>query len=1481
MPKLLRLRLCNIGPDLARMEDLTLRMEDVMTGQAAHTAILLRNGGGKTTLISLILWLLCPDRPMPDTNKIDDFVKSNDRSVLVAEWQMDQQPSLWTGKPQRYLTGVFCEWRTSASQEGKKLQRFFFAARVIEDELCLTLEGLPLFVSRQGRPERRNLASFRQEWKELDNAYPQAEVEYTDTLITWREILERIGVDPELFRYQIRMNTREGGAAEPFLFKENERFIDFFLELMGDAATGNDIAATITDWRQALLDLRQKLEPEERLLQTLTQHLAILCEVANERDRLYLQISSIRQEINSASYAVQKWIADWRQEQDTLRQQEKHAHEEHLRLKNEANQRRRRTILLRYWAARKQVQRLRAEAIELDALVQEKKRQHVIWQAAIPLRLLIRARTKAESIEKQLNELLREHEPLLQTVQESARRYAAALSAKAAHLRAEERRLRDLAKEQRTQALQLRERGTEQLVAANGYDARADNMAEKLMSFRALRNQLEERGILQPDESWEQAQKRLLLQQYAWLKEQQTLETTIETLNQDQEDIQGNISKLREQLSRLEAQISLEQATLKPAREARQQIAHDQALRQYLQLTELDFDQLTPQALEILRTERDAAEQSAAQLRLALKEQEAILEYLSLHGFLPPAQAVTQVLELLKKQHVTCWSGWQYLTESVREADRRSWLQRLPELAFGIVLPDEQCEQAQQILRANPPYLETPVVIFARREMQEDVPARGWTIGPTSDAYFNTAAGNRELLDRQERYQHLQQSYDDCTGNLSALKNSIHLLEHTFEHYSTAWWEEHQHLLAETQKQKSDIETQRRQLEQELHYCKTQIAERAQQRQQLLKQLQDLGGVLSQLQAYEPLLTIDVGALQDEEHQQRAQAERCRNEAQKLQAQANNLDEAANETTQAEKQVAEEAKEIEIERSKIEYLPDEAPEASAGDIPLLRDEYQSLLEQYQQKVGDNELTARRANALKEAEHARRQFEKKLQKIVSEQEVRDALDTLADPDEAEQRTIDAHTEQVHAERDKRDKAQELAHAEEAVQDIKKKLLAQEIDENEGSDSIPESEEGCIKAAVEEEQRVSNCDQAAQQQRSAEQNAQHEINECTLRIKSFERVQNQIQTMLHGYASLLATVSTTEAVADLTGLETSTSSEETEITYQPDTIDHALRDIEELLKLMQEEKENLNRRSKQSTHEMSQALNEVSREFKEVTLAKRLLEYGEEGFEQHCRTWFPELSQRHLEIQEQRKQLQVSRDILVQQLLALADAGIAFLNSAARYSKLPATLPAFEQRAFLRIHLSEPVSKEERVGKIADLLDTIVREKTVPDGIALLQQAVRRLASPIDVQILFPDPAHLYYVPPTRMMKESGGERLTSMVLLYCTLLRMRVAHRTKPAGKTSCLILDNPLGVASRAIFLELQREVAEAMNIQLIYTTAIKDFEALHVFPNIIRIRNDQLDRRTGYRLMMHDTSPEGLEAIRIMHSESRDFSREHQEHES
>jgi hypothetical protein len=1463
------------------MEDLMLPLEDITTGQATHSAILLRNGGGKTTLISLMLWLLCPDKPMPDKNQIDDYVQPDDRSVLVAEWQMDQQLSLWTGKPGRYLTGVFCEWRPAATQEGRKLERFFFATRVLEDEPRLSLEHLPLFVTKHERRERRSLTSFRQEWRELDHTYPQAEVEYTDRLTRWREILERIGVDPELFRYQIRMNTREGGAAEPFMFKENERFVDFFLELMGEAATGDEIATTIKTFRQELLYLRQQLDPEYELLQTLTQQLTFLCEIADERDRLYDQLRSVHKEIKSATLAVNTWREHWQQEQATWEQQEKQAHEEHVRQKDEAGQRRRRALLLRYAAAGKRVQRLQADVIALQNLVQEKKRQVIIWQAAIPLRAVIRARAKAEGIEKQLRALLQEHEPLLHTLQASARRYAAALSAKVEHLRAEEQRLERLAQEQRALATQLRDQANGQLMEAQGYDAQAKTLAGERTAFRALRKQMEEQGIMLSGENWEQAQTRLLQQQSEWQKKQDTLDETIRTLEQEQEGIQENIDSLKASHSGFETQIRVEQNALKPAQKARQQIANDPVLRQYLEISELDFDQLTPQALEILRKERDAAEERIAQLRISLMEQEAMIDYLSVYGFLPPVQAVTQVLEFLKKERVTGWSGWQYLAESIREADRRTFLQRLPELAFGVVVPDEHWEQARHLLQTAPPYLETPVVVFTRRDIQENVSAHGWAIGPTSEAYFNPDAGSRELLARQERLQELRQQRDNLTENTTALKRSLDLLEHTFEHYPTSWWQHHQQLLVDAQKQKSAAENQLKIHGQELQHAKSQIAGRKEELKQIQAKRQQVRDHLTQLQAREAQLTIDPDVLQEREYQLRVQAETCRDEAHKLREQADKKENEANNTAQEEKNVVEEAALRERERSDINYLEGEPPVTHPGDIQSLRDQYESLVEQYQQKIGPHVLRVRHEDALKELQQAHQQLKKKLPKSVSEQEVQDALNTLADPDEADQRADDALTAKFQAENEAKEQQKQLSSAENDVQEIKKKLMTQGMNENEGGEGIPEDEERCTKEAEEEERLAASNDQAAQQQKNTELTAQQKAGECSLRMESLGRVQKQIRTMQGGYAPLLAAVAIAEADSEQPESDMLASSEAGQMVFREENIDDDLQELENLLKQMQEKKADLDNRGRQRSQVITRALNEVNSEFKEVSLARRLLEHEEGAFEHHCRLFLAELSDRLRWVAEQRENLQVHRDALVQQLLALAEAGIAFLNSATKYSKLPATLPAFEQRPFLRIHLTEHASREERIGKIADYLDALIKEKEIPSGIQLLQQVVHRLASPISVQILFPDPGTLHYVAPTRLMKESGGERLTSMVLLYCTLLRMRAAYRTKPAGKSSCLILDNPMGVASRALFLKLQREVAQAMNIQLIYTTAIKDFAALDVFPNIIRIRNDQRDRRTGNHLLMLDTSPEGLEAIRIMHSESRDFAREHQEHQS
>jgi hypothetical protein len=110
----------------------------------------------------------------------------------------------------------------------------------------------------------------------------------------------------------------------------------------------------------------------------------------------------------------------------------------------------------------------------------------------------------------------------------------------------------------------------------------------------------------------------------------------------------------------------------------------------------------------------------------------------------------------------------------------------------------------------------------------------------------------------------------------------------------------------------------------------------------------------------------------------------------------------------------------------------------------------------------------------------------------------------------------------------------------------------------------------------------------------------------------------------------------------------------------------------------------------------------------------------------------------------------------------------------------------------------------------------------------------------------------------MARFSGGEQLTGAILLYCTLARLRAHRRGLSRKQAGVLLLDNPLGRASRRRFLDMQREVARAMGVQLVYTTAINDFDALSALPNVIRLRNQRIDRNRGHRLL--EPTPDGAD---------------------
>ena len=155
MPRLTRLRFVSVGHPDARLDDFTIDLRDA-DGRATDSTLWLRNGGGKSSILTLFFALLRPDRreflgakAEARKRRLDDYILRDDRSVVACEWELDHGDRLdFSGETQRYITGVFYEWRTGPAEEDR-LRRLFFAARPSPDDPRLTLEGIPLFIAGQ------------------------------------------------------------------------------------------------------------------------------------------------------------------------------------------------------------------------------------------------------------------------------------------------------------------------------------------------------------------------------------------------------------------------------------------------------------------------------------------------------------------------------------------------------------------------------------------------------------------------------------------------------------------------------------------------------------------------------------------------------------------------------------------------------------------------------------------------------------------------------------------------------------------------------------------------------------------------------------------------------------------------------------------------------------------------------------------------------------------------------------------------------------------------------------------------------------------------------------------------------------------------------------------------------------------------------------------------------------------------------------
>ncbi|MGH8904899.1 MAG: hypothetical protein ACRDYA_25245, partial [Egibacteraceae bacterium] len=235
-------------------------------------------------------------------------------------------------------------------------------------------------------------------------------------------------------------------------------------------------------------------------------------------------------------------------------------------------------------------------------------------------------------------------------------------------------------------------------------------------------------------------------------------------------------------------------------------------------------------------------------------------------------------------------------------------------------------------------------------------------------------------------------------------------------------------------------------------------------------------------------------------------------------------------------------------------------------------------------------------------------------------------------------------------------------------------------------------------------------------------------------------------------------------------------------------------------------------------------------------------------------------------EKLAELDAHRDLLVKEIASTVERALHVLRQAERASVVPDGFGDWSGQRFLHIRFTGPERDEELFARLAGMVDAMAAEGLRPEGRLLLQRATHAAVGQrgFAVTILKPTPAlRAERVPVTDLATFSGGEQVTAAILLYCTLAVLRARGRgQRRAG--GLLVLDNPIGKSSNVTLLELQRRVADGMGVQLLYTTAVDDRDAVGVFPQWIRLRNDRADRRTGAQHVEVDDRDHAVTAARL-----------------
>lgn len=1445
MQKISRIYLANCGFDTAWYDGVMLDLREPDFHAPTDTIINLENGGGKTSLLSLVLscFETNKDRFLKTLNNKnhrfgDYFSTDGTLGLIVVEWLM---PPRKAGEGSyRLITGQAVAMRPNADPPDERL---FFS---FEEDAHLSMDEIP--GPRLCEEPILSMAEFSR-WLHDNQRLGYGNLFITRKQTDWHRNLESCLIDLDMLRMQVDFSATEGGFDTGFLgFQSEEQFLRRFFHMTldaGRAASVRDAVATACDKLRRKPDYVRRLTQLQALQTTLQTFSTAAAELRQEQvQQLSLVWKGTRLAQALTDEAARAETAVTTESQFADAQRGVHKTQTELSAAKAADH----AALVDWQFQRKAT--AAAAALVTTRADKAKAEEAVLHLRAARLQRAIKAaQQEIRELEEQAKLQTTELAPFLDRVREAGALLRRALFDQASALRAQAKELSDQTAQRKKDAETLRSEMTGRATRIRQLASEKTRLDEQQAQMTSAWERLAALGALQSsDEPVADALAR-------WQDALQQAQSELSAVQEQQVALVAEAAEWRAKsdaavarVGALAAPIGTEQAFINMGQRAKERLSKLPTLTAAAEAERVDDLESAALREQVAQLVVSYGQQvSSADVRLA--QLTADKQSIETTGVAGHSADVEMVVRHLRAEGVRSAQAFnQYLAKAVPDAERaRHLVLSNPARFLGVCVAETELEAARKVQwGAHCP--DKPVVVSAASLTADTLPA-GMVVPASSDAAYNQDAAFQLKLRLDSTFNKERDGRERLAGLRDQAVLARKDLQEYLDRFGNGKLDSAQTTLARLEAERDEARREGEAAlvkEKDATNAANALNQRIREYNKLITdstaQSKALRDFQDQHEARHAARVLRLPELAAELAEQEAQQEDASVKLEGFQDQ--NLAAAA-----AQSRFEADAGVLDAERSRLEhYEPNFDAQAwlQANDWTL-----NSLRQGYERAEG-----VYRANFEQRLGVLRAQLDAVKLAVSNQQtEYGREFPGVSGEDLAPYRQSDVERELPAAQNRvtelgtkveaavKAEAGAKGAHAQwKATQKVKLAPRTPDMEALDGS-ALDEA----IRTADAERQFAA--DAAVRADGAAKQAAQNVLT-ARAQVKSAK----ERKTMLMSALGLEDLDGLGRLEAHLTALGQDASALQAAFMVEADTQSQ----VQALVKAFTDrrrENERSDKRARQAFDALRTAA--MSPEFVRVEpeLSAQMVSNDFDSAVADALRLAEGMAERIAVTQSSLDGMAQDFEAAADELFSLTQVAQSTLNAAMRKT-IPAGAPYVGGKPVLKMksHLAS-ISAEDRRRVLHYYLDGLIESNRIPaTGTDLAADALEKIGGGhLGIQLLKMSVDDTRQYEPVAELKLSGGEGVTTAMFLYCVVSQVRSdtqAKEQKLGGGP--LLLDNPFAKATKPVLWEAQLMLANAIGVQFVFATAIHDYSTLGQFKHFVRLRAAVVNSKTRRRHIQH-----------------------------